>query len=281
LTEFLLSLWCSVAVWVAFRSLGGRDPAVVERLAGLMSSPHAQSGRQSTAAGLVGSLGGRFIGNRHEAIAQALKGAGIPARRVSYFRGLELVSAASGALVGMLASSLMVGVVLAAVGYRIPILYLAKRSRNRSQEIAEALPDVIDLLTVCTQAGLNIALSLQRASGRVAGALGVELRRMLEEVDLGVPRPQALRALADRNQVEDLQALVGVLVNAERFGTQVAEALEDFARESRGRRRRRAEEQARRAPVKILFPLVFLILPAFILLTVVPLLLGTFSSLEF
>ncbi len=111
--------------------------------------------------------------------------------------------------------------------------------------------------------------------------MGREIQRTIEEIELGVPRAQALENLAARNGLPELESLVRVLLNSERFGTQVAASLETFSAEVRGRLKRRAEEQARKAPVKILFPLVFLILPAFILLTVVPLLVSAFQSLDF
>lgn len=113
------------------------------------------------------------------------------------------------------------------------------------------------------------------------GPLGAELRRTVEEIDLGIPRSQALTNLAKRAEIAELESLVGVLVNAERFGIGVSGSLQTFSEEMRIRRRQAAEEQARRAPVKMLFPLVFLILPAFILLTVVPMLMSAFASLSF
>ncbi|MEO7803995.1 MAG: type II secretion system F family protein [Actinomycetota bacterium] len=167
------------------------------------------------------------------------------------------------------------------LGYRIPDFIRSFREKVRREEISAELPETVDMLAVCTEAGLNVALSLQRVAARASGALGDELRRTVDEIELGVPRGAALAALAERNGVDDLDALVANLNNSERFGTQVAATLQVFAQEVRAKRRRSAEEQARRAPVKILFPLVFLILPAFVLLTVVPLLLGTFQKLGF
>ena len=128
---------------------------------------------------------------------------------------------------------------------------------------------------------MNLTLSLKRVAARAGGVLGDELRRTLDEIDLGIVRTRALARLGERLEVADLEALINVLVTSDRLGTEVSPALESFAKEVRARQRRRAEEQARRAPVKILFPLVCLILPAFIFLTVVPLLLSTFSSLGF
>jgi tight adherence protein C len=90
-----------------------------------------------------------------------------------------------------------------------------------------------------------------------------------------------LESLAVRTGLPEIESLVRVLVNSERFGTQISASLETFSADIRARRKRSAEEQARRAPVKILFPLVFLILPAFILLTVVPLLVSAFESMDF
>jgi tight adherence protein C len=198
-------------------------------------------------------------------------------------RGAQLCCAAAGFLIGLGAGPLAIVVspVLAWTGFQLPQFGLRRRMAKRREQAAAALPDAVDLLAVCTHAGLNVALSLKRVAARSRGVLGQELARTIEEIELGVPRQVAMRSLAERNPDGDLEALVGVLENAERFGTQVASTLEGFSHEVRGRRRRSAEEQARRAPIKILFPLVFLILPAFVLLSVVPLLLSTFTSLGF
>jgi tight adherence protein C len=170
---------------------------------------------------------------------------------------------------------------LAFAGYRVPDALIRLRAANRRDEISAAIPDVVDLLAVCAQAGLSLPLALARVAERAPGVLGAELKRVVQQIGLGVPRAQALRELSARNDAPELETLATTLVNAERFGTRIASTLATLSAEIRGKRRRRAEEEARRAPVKILFPLVFLILPGFILITLVPLLLGAFATLGF
>ena len=279
-TEILVAGLCSATVWIGIRGLGVPDPVSARRLRSLALEPSAQlASPELRTLQFLRYVGKRFPGGNAESLQAAVTAAGLKDEHL--FRGVQLLGTLAGLLIGAMTVSwaLLAAPVGALVGFKAPSIFLSARARRRHEEVAMALPDIIDLLAVCTQAGLNIALSLRRVAEHASGLLGQELRRTLDEIDLGVPRTKALQGLAERVSSEDLDALVGVLLSAERFGTQVSVALEAFAREVRARRRRRAEEQARRAPVKILFPLVFLILPAFVLLTVVPLLLSTFASL--
>jgi pilus assembly protein TadC len=279
-TEILVAGLCSATVWIGFRSFVGPDPVSASRLRALaVKASEIREPRWLRPVGLLAYIGRRFPGAKSRSTEPALSSRGL--NDADVFRGAQLVGMLTGFALGAAAGpvALVAAPVGALLGFKLPHMLLSGAIRRRRDEVALALPDIIDLLAVCTQAGLNISLSLKRVAERAPGVLGHELRRTLEEVDLGVPRTNALQGLAQRVRSDDLDALVGVLLSAERFGTQVSVALEAFAREVRARRRRGAEEQARRAPVKILFPLVFLILPAFILLTVVPLLLSTFETL--
>lgn len=281
MTELLVAGLCSATVWIGLRSLGRREPVPVARIGALAQGVDPTIHRRCITTSLMRWLGKRFP-TRNQALQAELNAAGWENGDAESVRGAQIFGVFTGSLIGLVTgpAAMLLTPLGAVVGYRLPRMILSSRARKRSEEVARSLPDMVDLMAVCTQAGLNVALSLKRVADRTTGLVGQELRRTLEEIELGVPRPQALEGLAKRVRSEDLDALVAVLIGSERFGTQVSAALENFSREVRGRRRRRAEEQARRAPVKILFPLVFLILPAFILLTVVPLLLGTFSSLD-
>lgn len=283
-TEALLAAMFGFCVWAGLRAYRPVDAAValrVEQMAGGAGSSTAsrESGRLGK---LLACLGRRFPGASVRSTQELLAAGDWPVGSVNTVRGAEIVLASTGFVVGLVTGvgAWAVSPALALVGHRLPKTLLEMRSRRRRDQIAVALPDAVDLLVVCAQAGLSVAVSLKRVSVHVPGALGRELQRTLEEVDLGVPRAEALAKMAKRNQVSELEALVGVLNTAERFGIGVVGSLQTFAEEVRIRRRRAAEEQARRAPVKMLFPLVFLILPAFILLTVVPMLLSAFSSLS-
>lgn len=282
-TELLIASLFGFCVLAGMRSYRTADAAVAFRIEQLTDEERSVPVIRPTPVKRVLSyLGRRFPGNSASATEQLLAETDWPRASANMVRGAEIALALLGFIIGLAtgAGALAVSPVLALVGHRIPRMLLSVRSRRRRDQIAAALPDAVDLLAVCAQAGLSIAMALKRVSARVPGALGKELQRTLEEVELGVPRAQALSDLAKRNQVPEIESLVGVLTNAERFGIGVSSSLQTFAQEVRMRRRHAAEEQARRAPVKMLFPLVFLILPAFILLTVIPMLLSAFSSLS-
>jgi tight adherence protein C len=259
-----------------------RDPAVGERVLQLTSgiAPLEQKKRR-TGRSLLVRLGKRVPADR-AAVAGSIAAAGV-LLTPDEFAGLRALGALVGVLAGARFGALGALLIpaLGFAGYIAPDAFLRARIRSRKDEIASALPDVVDLMAVCAQAGLNIPLMMRRVAERAPGVLGEELRTSLKEIDLGVPRKQALAALAERNRLPEMDSLVGALVSSERFGTSIASSLPALAAEIRNKRRHHAEEQARRAPIKMLFPLVFLILPAFVLLTVVPLLLGTFQSLGF
>lgn len=282
MTEALIAVIASLAAGSLVRALRRRDPVVGGRVARLRDRPGSQSARRREVARALAWVGRRVPGDR-DAVARSLDAAGIGTFSPDVLLGARVGGLALGVVLGIQAGSLapIAAGALGLIGYKLPGLLVTARIRSRRDEVAAALPDAVDLLAVCTAAGLNVPLALVRVAEGTPGVLGEELRRTVREIDLGVPRQRALGDLAARNEAEDLAALVAALVSAERFGTRLVASLESFAGELRLTRRRRAEEQARRAPVKILFPLVFLILPAFILLTVVPLLLGTFQTLGF
>lgn len=282
MNELLLASLSGVTVLLGLFALRRKDPVVAGRVAALTGSSSAPSSFRPLRA-VLGWLGRSYPGNASELYGKLLAAAGMSRLPVESVRGLQLLLAGAGFLGGLAFGpiALVTSPVGILVGYRLPRTYLGSRSRRRKEEMAAALPDVVDLLAVCSHAGLNISLSLRRVVERVSGPLGKEIRRVIEEIDLGVPRARALENLAVRCGLPELEALVRVLLNSERFGTQIASSLESFSADVRGRLKRSAEEQARKAPVKILFPLVFLILPAFILLTVVPLLVSAFQSMDF
>lgn len=282
MSELLLAALAGATVWFALTALPRRDPVVAGRVA-LLTGTDSQTGRMRPVGALLGYIGRSYPGAATEANRELLAAAGLGIGSVETVRGAQLALGAAGFVAGLATGpmALVASPVGLFVGYRIPRTFLVSRSKRRKEEMAAGLPDVVDLLAVCSHAGLNISLSLKRVALRAPGALGREIQRVVEEVDLGVPRSQALENFAARSGLPEIESLVRVLVNSERFGTRISASLETFSADLRARRKRSAEEQARRAPVKILFPLVFLILPAFILLTVVPLLVSAFESMDF
>lgn len=282
MNELIIAGLSGATVWFGLAAARRRDPVVASRIALITGVPEPAAAVRPVRS-LLGRLGRSYPGTGGEATRELLAAAGMAGVPVESVRGLQLALGGLGFVAGLAfgAIAVVMSPVGVLVGYRLPHTALTSRSRRRRDEMAAALPDVVDLLAVCTHAGLNITLSLKRVAERAPGPLGREVRRVVEEMELGVPRSQALENLAARSRLPELESLVRVLLNSERFGTRISESLETFAADSRARRRRSAEEQARRAPVKILFPLVFLILPAFVLLSVVPLLVSAFEAMEF
>lgn len=151
--------------------------------------------------------------------------------------------------------------------------------RVHEERILASLPEVIDLFMLAGGAGQPVQRALGMVAGRATGPVGAELKAAARRVELGARTADALELAADALG-DSVHPLVSVLCSSERYGTPLVPALERLAIEARSDRRRRAEESARRVPVKLLFPLVLCTLPAFALLTVVPLLIGAFGSLH-
>lgn len=161
----------------------------------------------------------------------------------------------------------------ATVGYYLPNVLLRRLARRRQREIFENIPDALDLLTVCVEAGL----SLERAMAKVAGeihiksvALAQELQLVLMEMRSGFSKEKALRNLALRSGVEDIDTLVAMLIQSERFGTSMGDSLRVHADNLRGKRSQVAEEAAAKIALKLLFPLIFCVFPTLLLVLMGP-----------
>ena len=173
----------------------------------------------------------------------------------------------------LLAISLMLG----AIGFFLPDFWLTNRIKARQREIVHALPDVLDLLMVCVEAGMGFDAAVARVAEQPETRqrpLYAELMRMHLEVRAGRPRPEALRALGERCGVEEVKSMVGAFIQTERLGTPLGKTLRVHADSARVQRRHRAEELAHLAPLKMLFPTVFFLMPAFFLVTLAPSVLG-------
>ncbi|HSM00959.1 MAG TPA: type II secretion system F family protein [Acidimicrobiia bacterium] len=163
---------------------------------------------------------------------------------------------------GLVASGMLTGVLAGLFGYALPDLLLWSRGKERQAAIQKELPDTMDQLTISVEAGLGFDAAMTRVASTGQGPLAEELRRMLGEVKVGVPRKEALRHLLDRTDVQELRHFVLALQQAEDYGLPVARVLRVQSSELRVKRRQRAEEQAMKIPVKIVFPLVLCIFPA-------------------
>ena len=164
-------------------------------------------------------------------------------------------------------------------GWRMPFTNGSRASRRHRAAVDAEIPQLLDLLAAGSSAGLAAPLALRRACDGLAGPLADEVRATVRAVDLGARWRDELDALADRLDLPDLRRTVAALTRTESLGASLAQATGELAASVRQARRTATAERARTAPVKMLFPLVFLVLPAFLLLTVVPVLLTTVRSL--
>jgi tight adherence protein C len=174
-----------------------------------------------------------------------------------------------------LTSNVLLGlvVVMAAIGYFAPNALLAQRVAARRGEIFENFPDAIDLVTICVEAGLGLDAAIARVGKEMrmkSAALADELHLVTLELRAGSSRERALRNLALRSGVEDIDTLVAMLIQADRFGTSIAESLRVHSDTLRTKRRQRAEERAAKVPTKLLFPLIFCIFPSMLLVLLGP-----------
>lgn len=171
---------------------------------------------------------------------------------------------------GLSAMTLLMFGMAVAVGVLLPKLWLSQRVSVRQTAILKSLPDAFDLITVCVEAGLGLDAALARVAERVEGPFGEELSRTLREIALGKMRRDALKEMGDRTGVQDLQSFVNAVIQAEQMGSGIGQVLRVQSEQLRVRRRQRAEEQAYKAPVKMIFPLVLCIFPTLFIVILGP-----------
>jgi tight adherence protein C len=159
----------------------------------------------------------------------------------------------------------LLAIIAAVLGYLAPDVVLTRATRRHQKAIQNGLPDAIDLIVVCVEAGSSLDQAIMRAAEELElalPALARELRTVTNEIRAGKPRLEAFQGLAKRTQVEDVRALVSMLTQTDRFGTSIAQALRTHASTSRTKRRQRAEERAAKVGVKLVFPLALCLVPA-------------------
>ena len=262
------------------RAVGGvdRSVALIEALSGApreltkdLDEPFADrimAPLQQRAAKITRRVSGADAGER---IRHKLDLAGNPAgwsvERVQAGKvigaiALFLVSAALTSLMGLSLTLQIVFVVVATlVGWMGPNMYLYQKVYDRSAQMQRGLPDAIDLMTISVESGLAFDAAVQQVAQNTKGPLADEFSRVLREMQIGQGRAQALRAFADRTNVEDVKSFVTAMVQADSFGIPIANVLRVQSSEMRVKRRQRAEEKAQKVPVKITVPLIFCILP--------------------
>jgi tight adherence protein C len=184
---------------------------------------------------------------------------------------------------GSASQPLLFAVMGAGIGLFVPSYILGRRARIRQGAISRQLSDVLDLLVVCVEAGLGLYEAIRIVGTeceRQGQEIGTELSLVASDISAGASLGQALRGLADRTAVDDIKPLAATLIQSEQLGAQIAPALKASSDALRTRRRLRAEEQAQKASIKILFPLVLMVLPSMIALIVGPAILQIFKTLS-
>jgi tight adherence protein C len=172
---------------------------------------------------------------------------------------------------------------LAAVGYLLPDLWLTRAVKRRQKKIQKGIPDAIDLLVICVEAGLGLDQALLRIGQEIVLSypeLNDEFNQVNLEQRAGKPRLDAWQGLADRTKLEEFTSLVTMLQQTDRFGTPIVRALSRYSEEIRTARRQRAEEAAAKTKIKILFPLVFFIFPCLFIVLLAPAILTLSASMK-
>ncbi len=243
---------------------------------------------------LLRGFGERVAGHRHDAdsVRSVLAQSGFlhPDSVMIYWGcrfglaiALALLVSLAMPLFGSGAASLFLGSLwAAALGWIAPVFYIGRRVRDRQNEVQRSLPDALDMLVVCVEAGLGLNQALVRVSeeiDRVSPVLSEQLVMVNLEMRAGTAREEALRHLADRTGVAEVSSLVSMLIQTDRFGTSVAHALRVQASSLRTRRRQRAEEAAAKTAVKLVFPLVIFIFPALFVIILAPAMIQIFAAL--
>ena len=160
--------------------------------------------------------------------------------------------------------------VLTAMGYFLPSLWLMMKIRRRQNEIIKALPDALDLLTICVEAGLGFDAAMAKVAEKWDNELSLAFMRVIQEIQLGKLRREALRDMAERMEVQDVSTFVAAIIQADQLGVSIARVLRIQSDQMRMRRRQRAEELARAATLKILPPVAFFIFPAMFIVLLGP-----------
>jgi tight adherence protein C len=296
-----------VALFLVFASIGGltREQSGVNRslavLDAITAAPEELKGELEPGfservliplLGRTQSLGRRFTPeDASDRIREKLDMAGNPAGwtvervmagKVVGFGAALFLSLVLSLLMGLGFLPTMGFVVLASLaGYMAPNMYLYQQTYDRSEKLQRALPDAIDLLTISVESGLGFDAACAQVARNTQGPLADEFARMLQEMQIGRGRSDALRSLAERTNLPDLRSFVSAMVQADAFGIPVGQVLRVQSSEIRVKRRQWAEEMAQKVPVKILVPLIFCILPCLFIAVLGPAgisMMGNFSG---
>ena len=164
---------------------------------------------------------------------------------------------------------ILIVLVAGVLGFVYPQLYLSQRIKRRQKNVRRAMPDALDLLTICVEAGLGFDAAIQKVAEKWTSDLSLAFARVIQEIQLGKIRREALRDMADRIGLAEMTSFVAAVIQSELLGVSLSKVLHIQADQMRVKRRQRAEEEARKAPIKMLVPMALLIFPALIIVLVV------------
>ena len=246
-------------------------------------SRKARVGRREVLTNIADAMGALYSRHtseeREREVRELLRAAGMYRMEPVTFLGYRLLSTtalplfwlwllgAAGASVGGI---FILCIAFAGIGWVVPMFYLRKRGASRLDQIDREVPELVDLLVTTVEAGVGFGAALQITARRVRGPLGDELRVALSEQSMGLTVQEALTNMLDRANSAALRMFVQAVLQGESLGVSIGKILRDLAVEMRKRRRQKAEERAQKAPTKIIFPLVMLILPAMLIVCIGP-----------
>ena len=290
LTLIIVSLFASVALLsgAALYPLLSRRDVVRERVAKLMSYEEEQPKLVPTPTKwqrLLSEMGGKLKMKPADlrTYREMLTAAGFRSDSVYIFLGCKLLLAAAlpagyltlfalprGKVTGI---SMLVAVAWAISGYLLPTFWLRRRAELRKIEIFHSLPDVLDLLTICVEAGLSLNAAMIKTTENFQNEnnpLIKEINTATQEIRVGKPRAEALKGLAERTMVDDIKAFVAMLVQTEKFGTSLGRTLRTYSDSLRMKRKQLAEERAAKTSTKMLVPLILFVFPALMVVILGP-----------
>ena len=292
----------ALAVAILVRAIAGpvsRNQEVVGQIGaygfqGFVSRDESgDAGEQSSIRDLPTRLGtwlsARFGNRKEAALRRRLVAAGWYSTTTTAFTGYSLICAivaafaflVFGAAAGASATIYVLGIIVSALfGWYLPSIVLNRRTRERHDAIDHELPELIDLLVVTIEAGIGFNGSLRLAAQELEGPLAQELRLTLQEQSMGLATTEALDNLAYRVDTPGVKNFVRGIIQGETLGVSISQILRNQADEMRKKRKARAEELAQKAPVKMLFPLIFLIFPAMFVVLLLPAILQISKSLS-
>jgi tight adherence protein C len=239
----------------------------------------------------LGELAIRFTPqNALQSISKKLELAGSPARMdptmllalqfigALIFGGLVLLVFSLGSLSWSVGRKILVALIFCFLGFYFPQLWLSSKISRRQKEIRKAMPDALDLLTICVEAGLGFDAAMSKVSEKWESELSMAFARVIQEIQLGKVRREALRDMSERIGLPELTSFVAAVIQSEQLGVSMAKVLRIQSDQMRVKRRQMAEEEAHKAPLKMLIPMTLLIFPSLMIVLLTPAALRLFHS---